>query len=246
MNWLAKINLNIVAQRLGPFRSAILLLLLILTCLFCGYRIGNFFHGYQLQTLAQQKQRLDSLYAYQTQQDSQIDRLEVELEVERLANERSMKQLKAIETEHYQVKKELAFYEKVMAPEKQADGLVIDDLSVWSTESPHHYRFQVTLVQQLLRRRSAKGYVQLEVVGSLNDKPHTLALSQISSQTQKQLPFSFQYFQIIEGEFTLPADFIAETVTISAILTKSKWQKYKRLDENYDWPSVIHLENTSE
>ena len=62
MNWLAKINLNIVVQRLGPFRSALLLVLLIGVCLFCGYRIGNFFHTYQVSTLEQQKTRLDKLY----------------------------------------------------------------------------------------------------------------------------------------------------------------------------------------
>ena len=32
--------------------------------------------------------------------------------------------------EHYQVKKELAFYEKVMAPEKEADGVVIDNIKI--------------------------------------------------------------------------------------------------------------------
>ena len=62
MNWLAKINLNTVVVHLGAFRSALLLILLVATCLYSGYRIGNFYHGYQLKTLAQQKVRLDLLY----------------------------------------------------------------------------------------------------------------------------------------------------------------------------------------
>ncbi len=239
MSWLAKINLNTVVVRLGTFRSAILLLLLILTCLFCGYRIGNFFHTYQKQTMQQQQQRLDSLYAKQAEQVRQINTLEVELEVERLANQKSQKLLREMEQQHYQVKKQLAFYEKVMAPEKQADGLVIDNVIISHTESPNHFRFQIALVQQKIKKRYAKGHVEIALLGSLNDKPSKLKLSSISKLTDKDLAFSFQYFQIIEGEFTLPDNFKPEKLELAAILPKTKWQKDSRIDENYLWQNVL-------
>ena len=171
MNWLAKINLSTVVIRLGAFRSAILLLAIIVITLFCGYRIGNFYHGYQQQTLAQQQSRLDFVYQQLADKTQRINTLEVELEVERMANQRSQQTLKSIEQEHYQVKKELAFYEKVMAPEKQANGLVIDAVNLTKSESADHYRFQVVLVQQLLRKRYAKGYVEL----SVNWQPETVS-----------------------------------------------------------------------
>jgi len=239
MNWLAKINLNTVVVRLGTFRSAILLMLLIVICIYSGYRIGNFYHGYQVKTLAQQKVRLDNLYEKNVLQNSRINTLEVELEVERMANQRSQKLLKSMESEHYQVKKELAFYEKVMAPEKTADGLVVDRISVYPTGSPHHFRFQVVLVQQQRRKRFAKGYVGLEFTGSLDNKPSQLILSNISTSTKKDLSFSFQYFQIIEGEFTLPENFLPEKVELATILPKNKWQKYKRLDESFNWNDLL-------
>ena len=239
MNWLAKINLNTVVNRLGPFQSALLLIALIVTCLYSGYRIGNFYHAYQAQTMEEQKKRLDTLYAKQMDQTRRIHSLEVELEVERLANQESQNLLKSIETEHYQVKKELAFYEKVVAPEKQADGLVVDDVSIWPSESANHYRFQVTLVQQILRKRFAKGHITLKFKGSMSEKPTTVELSKISAHTRKELSFSFQYFQIIEGEFTLPESFKPESVELSVILPKKKWQKYKRLDESRMWSAVL-------
>ncbi|WP_241242280.1 DUF6776 family protein [Thalassotalea sp. G2M2-11] len=241
MSWLAKINLNTVVTRLGTFKSAVLLLLLIITCLFCGYRIGNFFHGYQKQTMLEQQQRLDKLYAQQEQQQRRINTLEVELEVERLANQRSQKLLKEMEQQHFQVKKELAFYEKVMAPEKQADGLVIDKLSVFPTASPNHYRFELTLVQQKVRRRYAKGYVELTLNGSLNEKPHKLAMTTISSLTKKDLTFNFQYFQVFEGEFTLPEQFKPEQFNIAATLPKRRNQKYFRIDKTYLWQNVMEV-----
>ena len=239
MSWLAKINLNTVVARLGTFRSALLLILLIITCLFCGYRLGNFFHHYQALTLTQQKHRLEGLYEKQSEQVKRIHTLEVELEVERLASQKSQQLLKEIEQQHYQVKKELAFYEKVMAPEKQADGLVIDNVAIFESSSPQHFRFEVALVQQRIRKRYAKGYIELAFTGNLQGKPHTVKLPKISQLTRKELTFSFQYFQIINGEFTFPDGFTPDKMTLTTVLSKSRWQKYQRLDERYDWQKIL-------
>ena len=233
MNWLAKINLKIVVVRLGTFRSALLLILIIVICSYSGY---------QVKTLVQQKTRLDSMYQKNVQQNSRINTLEVELEVERMANQRSQELLKNMETEHYQVKRELAFYEKVMAPEKTVDGLVIDRVSIYPTGSPHHFRFQIVLLQQQVRKRYVKGYVDLALFGSLDNKPSQLKLSNISVSTKKDLSFSFQYFQIIEGELTLPDNFLPEKLELATILPKNRWQKHQRLDESFMWGDL--LENT--
>lgn len=235
MNWLAKINLTVVTERLGPFKSALFLLTLIVLCLFIGYRLGNFYHNFQSTTLEQQKHRLEQLYQQQADQVERIHTLEVELTVEQLASQNAQATLKKMSIEHYQVKTELAFYEKVMAPEKEANGLVIDNLKVTASKSPNHYNFQVVLVQQQLKKRYAKGYVDLVVTGSLANKPSALKLSELSSITRKELSFSFKYFQVIEGSFTLPTNFIPEKIQLSAILTKSKWQKYQKLNKTQLW-----------
>ncbi|MBA6223705.1 hypothetical protein H4J51_08245 [Colwellia sp. MB02u-18] len=239
MNWLAKINFRTVVMRLGSFSSAILLLVILAIVFFCGYRLGNFYHGYQTQTLAQQKARLDFIYQQLAEKTQHINTLEVELEVERMANARSQQTLKLIEQAHFQVKKELAFYEKVMAPEKQANGLVIDGVTLTKSQSPAHYRFQVVLVQQVLRKRYAKGFIELTIIGSLNNKPTSIALSELTTLNKDDLSFSFQYFQIISGELTLPENFVPETINVAAILPKTRWQKYNRIDHSYPWLKSI-------
>ena len=226
-------------QRFGPLRSALFLIAIISLCLFCGYRLGNFYHNYHVQTLAQQDQRLQNLYQQQAQQQKHINTLEVELEVERIANQQAQQSLKSMAADHYQVKKKLAFYEKVMAPEKRADGLVIDSFSLWASKSDNHYFYRVVLVQQQLKKSSAKGYVNFTISGSLNNKPSELSLAKVSLDTKKQLDFSFQYFQIIEGELKLPDNFIAEKVALSATIPKGRWQKYYRLDESYLWSKLV-------
>jgi len=235
MNWLAKINLTVVIERLGPFKSALFLVILMVLCLFTGYRLGNFYHHFQKTTLDKQKNRLEHLYKEQALQVERIHTLEVELAVEQLANQNAQVTLQQMAGEHYQVKKQLGFYEKVMAPEKGANGLVIDNVKITASQSPNHYHFQVTLVQQKLKKRYAKGYVDIMVMGSLANKPSQLVLSNISTMTKKNLSFSFKYFQVISGDFTLPNDFVAENIQVSAILTKSKWQKYQKLNEYIPW-----------
>ena len=235
MNWLAKINLTVVTQRLGPFKSALFLLMLIVLCLFIGYRFGNFYHNFQSTTLEQQKTRLEQLYQQQADQVERIHTLEVEVAVEQLASQNAQATLKKMSLEHYQVKKELAFYEKVMAPEKEADGLVIDNVKITASQSPNHYNFQIILVQQQLKKRYVKGYVDLVLSGSLSNKPSRLKLSDISPVTKKELSFSFKYFQVIEGSFTLPENFVPEKMNLSAILEKNKWQKYHKLNKSLPW-----------
>jgi hypothetical protein len=235
MNWLAKINLTVVFERLGPFKSALFLIALIVLCLFTGYRVGNFYHNFQTITLAQQKNRLEQLYEEQIRQVERINTLEVELAVEQLANQNAQTTLEEMAAEHYQVKKQLGFYEKVMAPEKGANGVVIDGIKITPSKSPNHYHFQITLVQQQLKKRYAKGYVDLEITGSSQNTPTTLLLSDISSVIKKDLSFSFKYFQVISGNFNLPNDFFPENVHVSAILTKSKWQRYQKLNETISW-----------
>lgn len=235
MNWLAKINLIAVTKRLGPLKSALFLVTLIILCLFIGYRLGNFYHNFQATTLAQQKIRLDQLYEAQSNQVERIHSLEVELAVEQLASQNAQAMLKKMSLEHYQVKKELAFYEKVMAPEKEVDGLVIDNIKVTASQSPNYYHFQVVLVQQQLKKNYVKGFVDLEIIGSLENKPSQLALSEISSVTKETLSFSFKYFQVIEGNFTLPENFTPEKIQVSAILSKTKWQKYQKLNKTHPW-----------
>ena len=91
MKWLAKINLRVVIERIGAFKSAIFLLTLIAICLFSGYRLGNYYHHFQVTSLEQQKQRLDQLYQQQEQHIERIHTLEVELTVEQIANILDMK-----------------------------------------------------------------------------------------------------------------------------------------------------------
>ncbi|TYK67103.1 DUF6776 family protein [Colwellia echini] len=235
MKWLAKINLKVVIERLGTFKSALFLFTVIGLCLFIGYRLGNYYHHFQVTTLEQQKSRLNRLYQQQEENIERIHSLEVELAIEQLANNQAQQLLKTSADQNFEVRKQLAFYEKVMAPEKQAEGLFVESIKIVTTSTPYKYRFQVALVQQQLKRRYSKGYIELDFIGQQDEQPVTLKLTDVATLDKKDLDFSFQYFQIISGEFTLPANFLPESVIVSAILAKSRWQKYAKQEKRVKW-----------
>ncbi|MBU2870350.1 DUF6776 family protein [Colwellia sp. E2M01] len=235
MKWLAKINLAVVVERLGSFKSALLLCTVIGLCLFTGYRLGNYYHHFQVTTLEQQKQRLEQLYQQEELNVARIHSLEVELVIEQLANNQAQELLKKSAEENFEVRKQIAFYEKVMAPEKQAEGLLVESIKIVNTLTPHKYRFQVALVQQQLRRRYSKGYIELNFIGQQDGQVVTFKLADVTELDKKDFNFSFQYFQIISGEFTLPADFSPESILVSAIMTKSRWQKYAKKEKQVQW-----------
>ncbi|KGJ94361.1 DUF6776 family protein [Colwellia psychrerythraea] len=235
MKWLAKINLGVVIERLGTFKSAVFLITVIALCLFTGYRVGNYYHHFQVTSLEQQKRRLEQLYQQQEENIARIHTLEVELTVEQLANIKAQELLKEAAEQKFEVKKQLAFYEKIMAPEKEAAGLFVENINIVASKTANQYHFQVTLVQQQLKRRYSKGYIELVFEGQQDNKAVKFTLSEVAALSKKDLKFSFQYFQIINGEFTLPPNFTPERVLISAILTKSRWQKYAKKEKSVPW-----------
>lgn len=235
MKWLAIINLRVVVERLGSFKSALFLLIIISLCLFVGYRIGNYYHHFQMISLEQQQVRLNQLYQQQEVNTAQIHSLEVELTLEQLANKQTEKLLKEALEQEFKLKEQLAFYEKVMAPEKDVEGLLIDNLQITASKQPNLFTFQVTLVQQRLKRRFSKGYINLTFEGTSQEKTSKLNLSEVSTLNKKSLSFNFQYFQIISGDFSLPENFTPDNVLVSAVLTKSRWQKYGKSEKPFSW-----------
>lgn len=240
MNFLAKINLRIIAQRLGAFKSALFLFMLISLCLFLGYRVGNYYHYFQTTNLEQQQNRLEQLYQQNAYYVERVHSLEVELAVEQLANQQAQALLKKEAELYFDIKKQLAFYEKIMAPEKQAGSVVVDKVNVVATNTPNLYRFQVTLVQQKLKRRYTKGLIDLSFIGSLHGKPKRIQLTDVSTIIKKDLSFNFQYFQLISGEFILPEKFIAEELALTVNIAKSRSQKKIKFEQTLPWQPKVN------
>lgn len=236
MDWIKNITLSRLHQHFGAFKLLIFSAFAFFCVALIAYKTGNFYQKHQSKLITEQSERLDKLYLQNEQSLSRINTLTVELEIERLANQKAQQALRSLEDDHFSIKKELAFYEKIMAPEKQANGIVIDEVTIVKSASENHYRIRVVLVQQQKSKRYAKGLVEVKFVGSLNNRPATINLKSVAELKKSDLDFSFQYFQVFETEFKLSPNFIPEKIAVAAIMPKGRWQKYHRIDESYPWP----------
>jgi hypothetical protein len=160
--------------------------------------------------------------------------LGVELEVQRLASQKAQTTIEEGMLEQAKLREELAFYQKVMAPELKQDGFVIEAFNVAKALSDNTYTFDLVLMQQDRIKTNIKGNVDDTLRGSQSGQVKELRLLDLMPQGSKPLVFSFKYFQVIEGQFELPADFQAETIQVSSEVYQFK-RKRGDLEVTFDW-----------
>lgn len=196
-----------------------------------GQRLALF----QQQDLTQMEQRLGGLYQEIETQSGQINRLNVELEVEKMAAQQTQEDLKSAHVYIEALKTELSFYRKIMKPESEINGVVIDNFALLPTASDDVYRYRLVLTQLKRSKRYAKGNIKLTLVGSKDNKPVKINLMELAGLSNKDAGFSFQYFRVFEGQFNLPQSLTPEAVAIEVTFPKTRWQKYGQIKERVDW-----------
>jgi len=229
---------NGLKQRLGRFQFLLLLIASLCLAGYLGFRMGGEFTDWQQQEIAKLQTRTANLYQELDQKIRQINYLMVELEVEQNASTPIQEELVQLRQESLQLRKELNFYQKVLAPELVADGLAIEQFGIEHTNRRNHYRFKFAIVQTDGKKRNAKGYIRVNLLGVEAGQKRSLDLAKLASLNKEALRFSFHYFQYFEGEFMLEEDFIPEDIEIKVVQPKTKWQSYKAFSHKVEWPDL--------
>ncbi len=228
------LSISQLKQRYGRFRLLVFLFLAFIVTLSLGFWLGSETLAQTSQVLSDQQQRLDMLYRQLDEKRQALNFVKVELEVEKQASKYMKEQMQSLHQENFKLQKDLSFYQKIMAPEFEADGVEVDQFNVTPLGSERVYHYKLVLVQTTKQKRFAKGHVKMSVSGSLNDKPQSYELNTLMNDfNEQQWQFSFRYFKILEGDFVLPEGFKPKRVHVSAILPAGKWQKYERLDRQF-------------
>jgi hypothetical protein len=221
-------------QKLGSFRFYVLLLLLLCGATYGGFQWGNVNYQMQLQEIASLNQTLDNLDKENNELTKKLNILGVELEVGNVANLTAQNTILQHLQREVELRKEIGFYQKVMAPELRDQGFLIDAFNVEHTLSEEYYRFELVLMQQDAIKSVVKGNVVVIIQGSENGKPKQILLSEVLDKEAAPLTFSFKYFQVVEGEFRLPADFKPEKVVVKAEIFQFK-RKRGELERSFAW-----------
>jgi hypothetical protein len=153
-------------------------------------------------------------------------------QVDTRANEEVRLAVEALQTEIAELNEEIRFYKGVMVPNADAKGLRVERLDLYPSGVENRYRYSVMLTQVVDKHDYIKGAVEVSLVGTQLGESRTYSLNELDAEISGEIRFRFRYFQNIEGELTLPAEFIPTDMVIAA---QPSGRGAKSIDKTFAW-----------
>ncbi|WP_166423392.1 DUF6776 family protein [Paraglaciecola sp. 20A4] len=228
------VNYSELRRYFGPYQFYTVCSLIILATAYLAFSLGFNLSQEQQQLLTQLKSSSENLRVENATLSQQVNVMSVELDIAQSAQRNLSQEIEQALSREVSLRKELAFYQQVMAPELNATGLAIDGFAIEKTLSEGYFRFKLVLLQQDKIKTTLNGNVKLVLHGSENGQPVNYSLEQLTQEQSEPLQFIFKYFQMLEREFQLPPDFSPEKVVISADVYKYK-RKLGKVNKTFDW-----------
>ncbi|MDH3647451.1 MAG: hypothetical protein OER80_11830 [Gammaproteobacteria bacterium] len=197
---------------------------------------GQYRGGFNKASASREQDKLNnhiaSINAENDRLRERIALLETSLQVDHEAYNQVEGTLADLQREIQEQREELAFYRGIVSPPDGAAGLHIREFELSSGPRNSLYRLRLVLVRGSRHDRRVSGVVSLTVDGAKNGMPVSYALADLAADSAKPLDFSFRYFQDIERDLVLPADFVPDRVNVE-ISPRGRGAKVIR--QSYDW-----------
>src|SRR5687768_1520572 len=135
-------------------------------------------------------------------------------QISRSANTELQATLAEREEEVSGLRADVAFYERLVGATGQRRGLTVHE-AVFAPEDGGTWRYTVTLTQNLNRGAISKGEARISVEGVSNGRLRSLPWETLVQKPGAPgQPFSFRYFQQLEGSVMLPEGFTPQRVRV--------------------------------
>ena len=202
-----------------------------------GYLVGNIRLIYLEQEARLFAQQRDSLHQRMQQQEYRSNILQVELDVERAATQALQQELRLTQDENANIRRELTFYQRVMAPELNADGISIDSMTVNALPGTNSFYFRLILLQQERIQQLAQGSLRLTLRGLQDGERQEYSLLTLAGIDEGSTQFVMSYFSLTEGSFTLPESFVPETLHVNV-----RSRQGRQTERTFQWQQLITAE----
>lgn len=135
-------------------------------------------------------------------------------QISRSANTELQASLAEREEEVSGLRADVAFYERLVGATGQRRGLSVHE-AVFEPEEGGTWRYTVTLTQNLNRGAISKGEARVSVEGVSQGRLRSLGWEELLQKPGAPgQPFSFRYFQQLEGSVMLPEGFTPQRVRV--------------------------------
>jgi uncharacterized coiled-coil protein SlyX len=139
--------------------------------------------------------------------------------------------------EVYTLKKELEFYQGIMAAAGEFSGLSIQGLRIEATSQPRSYYFKLILTHVSKSDKIAAGRLSILLEGVQDDTPRTIDILELTLSRSLPLVFKFSSFERIEGSIMLPDGFVAHRVIVRARQEGKKMTP--EIERIFDWTEAM-------
>lgn len=152
--------------------------------------------------------------------------------------------LATLQAESADLREQLAFYRGIVSPAESQAGVRVFEFKVYGPKEkqgdkqgdkqPGAYRYDLVLIQSVRHDKRVDGDLAVSFEGFRGGTKQTLKLSDLATDGNKNLVFSFKYFEEFSGSFRFPEGFrpLRATVTLQGDGTP-------RIDDDYDWNKIM-------
>ncbi|MEP1857022.1 MAG: DUF6776 family protein [Kangiellaceae bacterium] len=211
-------NLVIKQQKTKPWYIGVGSLVVLLFT--ASYLTGRYL---AINDLSETKQQLAAVELELAETKSALDSLNERLvmqaqsaQVDNLSNQELINSVKSLQQNNKKLVEELTFYRKIMAPERDKDGLVVDSIKLFNTDEENVFQIRTTLIQAGKQLQFLKGSILIKVSGELDGQAREFDIRELGTFKNSDFQFQFKYFQNIQGTIELPGGFIAKSINVSA------------------------------
>lgn len=205
-----------------------------------SFLLGNYQIRLQHEQVVRQLDRLSEDYARLQKSEASFRQEVLNLEsgrnIDSLAQKEIQGTIREYETTIEQLKKDVSFYQSIMAPSENIKGLQVQNLELQKTADKKRFSYKIVLAQVADNKRYVSGVVAVNIVGMQDGAKQILPLRDVSKeQSSLGIKFKFKYFQDISGELTLPPGFTAESIQVVA---QADGKKASKLERSYKWSDL--------
>ena len=183
---------------------------------------------------SEQRILLTELSAENLELKRQVAILERSGLLDQRVNETDQKTLSSLRDQLATLEQDLSLYKNVISKQTDDTGLMVSEWSLKRISKSNRYRYKLAVRQQDADGDTyLNGHINVNLVGTENGRNVVYSLSEVSKeQEQPDIKLRFKFFQDIEGELTLPENFLPEYVKI---MGEEINPVRKSIDRDYPW-----------
>ena len=231
-------HLSEIPQKLGQTRTVLLLGASLLAMLVFGMFLANADRGQLVDETRQLQHSISNLQTENEQLQTQANQLEVKLELAEMRAEQLKQEVVRLEEVVFNLQKDKAFYQHVVAPETTQDGFFIDGLELFETTTDGYFKATMVLLQQRAVSAIVRGDLKVAVTGIQNGKHRILTSDDNAILPEGNVTYGFKYFQPVTLYLQLPENFEPESIEFTTTVYQYKRRRgdYQR---SYNWQDIL-------